>query len=600
MPKINLLDVTLKNFCSFGNNETTFKYQTGINAVTGHIANSTRRNGIGKSTLLVDSASFAIYGKPLRGGKVKLDELVNNVNKKGCEVTLRLEVDSDVLKIVRKMKPGSLEVFVNDSDSPKQFDSKAHTQEWLEDKIGISHTCFSNILVLNINSSTPFLDMDKARKREVMEDILTLGVYGKMAEKAKTRHLNAKDNMKDFEGDFRSAVSAFNLAKESRESIDEKLKHFKEEKKNHINELNEEINQLRTEDENIRKNTRWGDYTKKVDDFHKNVMDCIKRLAELNSEISDHKKQIRDTNDVLERLDSKPHCPLCKSKIDEKNEIALNYITECRKKVEDNNNLLKQKQKEHKEQFELKDKNERNESKAKKIMASQEQANRRLDVIASLIESRTSQLEEAENRKFDADGIISDDRLKDLESEVKKTEKEYEKAEKEFNYFKVIRKLLGEEGMRKFVVSKILPYLNTKVNEYLKVMGSDYTLVFDANLEASINTKTRDNRSYPSLSAGERKRVDVAVLLALMAVSKMQNSVDTNILVLDEVLDTSMDNEGVESFLDYLKNQFKIKYPEKCIYIITHRKEIADDNFDRLVNLVNKNGFTYIDSIIDF
>lgn len=600
MPKINLLDVTLKNFCSFGNNDTTFEYQSGINVVTGHAANSTRRNGIGKSTLLVDAASFAIYGKPLRGGKVKLDDLVNNVNKKGCEVTLRLQVDSDILKISRKLKPGSLEVFVNDSETPKKFDSKAHTQEWLEDKIGISHTCFSNILVLNINSSTPFLEMDKAKKREVMEDILTLGVYGKMAEQAKTRHLNAKDNMKDYEGDFKSAVSAYNLAKESREGLDERREKFEQEKQKHIAELEKEINDLRVEDESIRKKTRWGDYSKKIEQFHKFVMVGINRIAELNSEITDHKKQIKEANDVLKKLDGEPHCPLCSSSLDSKNTIALKYIEDCRKKVNENETQLKEKENEYEKQLEEKSKNERNESKAKKIIADQEQANRRLDVIASLIDSHTKQLDEAMHRTFESNGVISDDRLNELNEEVKRTEEEYENAEKEFNYFKVIRKLLGEEGMRKFVVSKILPYLNTKVNEYLKIMGSEFTLIFDANLEETISTKTRDTRGYPSLSAGERKRVDVAVLLALMDVSKMQNSVDTNILVLDEVLDTSMDNEGVESFLEYLKNQFKTKYPEKCIYIITHRKEIADDNFDRLINLINKNGFTYIDSIIDF
>lgn len=600
MPKIQLLDVTLKNFCSFGNDETTFEYQPGINVVTGHAANSTRRNGIGKSTLLVDAASFAIYGKPLRGKKVKLADLVNNVNKKACEVTLRLKVDSDVLKIVRKIKPGGLEVFVNDSDQPKKFDSMANTQEWLENKIGISHTCFSNILVLNVNSSTPFLDMEKAKKREVMEDILTLGVYGKMAEQAKTRHLDAKDNMKDFEGDFKAAVSSFNMAKESRENIEEERQRFEAEKSKHIDELKSEIEQLEFEHDSIKKKTRWGDYSEKLKDFVTKHDECVKRSQEINWEVQQLKKTIEQNKEVLDKLDGEPHCPLCKSSFNETNAIALQYINDCRKSIESSESKIKDYQKELKKVLEDKEKHQRNKTKATEIIEAQNKANRRLDVIASLIESKNASLEEAKNRVFSGNGIVSDARFAELQAEVERTEEEYNKAEKEFNYFKVIRKLLGEEGMRKFVVSKILPYLNTKVNEYLKTMGSEYTLIFDANLEETITTKTRDERGYANLSAGERKRVDVAVLLSLMDVSKMQNSVDTNILVLDEVLDTSMDTDGVEAFLDYLKNKFTAKYPEKCIYIITHRKEIADDNFDRLINLVNKNGFTSIESIVNF
>jgi DNA repair exonuclease SbcCD ATPase subunit len=130
-------------------------------------------------------------------------------------------------------------------------------------------------------------------------------------------------------------------------------------------------------------------------------------------------------------------------------------------------------------------------------------------------------------------------------------------------------------------------------------MGSDYSLVFDNNLVEKVITRTREVRDYNNFSSGEKKRIDLSILLALMDIAKVQNSVDTNILVLDEVLDTSMDNEGVESFLFFLKNGFKQLYGDKCIYIITHRNDISADTFDRIVALKKTKNFTIIDKIVE-
>ena len=597
MSKIQLIDVTLKNFCSFGNDETVFSYEKGINVVTGHVANSTKRNGIGKSTLLVDAASFAIYGKPLRGAKVKKEELINDINKKNCVVTLRVKVGKDIFKIIRGIKPNILEVFINDNDVPQKFDSMANTQKWLEDAIGISHTCFSNILVLNINSSQPFLAMDKAGKRTVIEDILSLSVYGRMADQAKNRHLDAKTNMKTFEGDFKAAVSALDMAKESRENVDKARSEFDQNKSNEIASLEDDIINLSNEIETIEKETNWKDFSEKLVEFQEKRESTIQSIADLTSDIRTNKKDIADNEEVINTLGDKPSCPVCHSPTD--NPVAAKYIQECRENLSKNKKSLEANNEQLIKEKEKKEKCESNIQKAEKLINAQERANRRKDTIQTQIENKKEEIEKAKNREFSAGDIVSDERLDNLMENMKEAEIQFNDSEKEFNHFAMIRKLLGENGMRKFVVSKLLPFLNGKINEYLRVMGSDESLVFDANLDEKITIKNR-HRAYTSLSSGEKKRVDIAVLLSLMDVAKMQNSVDTNILVLDEVLDTSMDADGVQSFLQFLKNAFKDKYPDKCIYIITHRKEIADDSFDRLINLVKKGGFTHIDSTICF
>jgi energy-coupling factor transporter ATP-binding protein EcfA2 len=133
----------------------------------------------------------------------------------------------------------------------------------------------------------------------------------------------------------------------------------------------------------------------------------------------------------------------------------------------------------------------------------------------------------------------------------------------------------------------------------MTTLGSDLTIKFDSNLTESIITRNRDSCLYNSFSGGEKKRIDLSVLLALMDIAKLQNSIDTNILVLDEVLDTAMDGEGVENFLVYLKEGFKSLYPDKSVYIITHRKELSEDYYDRMIVLEKKNGFTNISKIVE-
>jgi DNA repair exonuclease SbcCD ATPase subunit len=197
------------------------------------------------------------------------------------------------------------------------------------------------------------------------------------------------------------------------------------------------------------------------------------------------------------------------------------------------------------------------------------------------------------------DGVISNDDFAKLEIELKDSETKFEESQKSFKYNKFIRTVLGDDGVRKYITLKIIPFLNKTVNKYLFVLGSDYTIVFDSELNEKLIARNRDERPYSSFSGGEKRRIDLALLLALMDVSKTQNSIDTNILILDEVLDTSLDSEGAGSFIDHLKGSFRSAYPDKCIYIITHRKDaVGDDSFDTIIHLVKQHGFTTIDKVV--
>jgi DNA repair exonuclease SbcCD ATPase subunit len=223
--------------------------------------------------------------------------------------------------------------------------------------------------------------------------------------------------------------------------------------------------------------------------------------------------------------------------------------------------------------------------------------NLQINSLNEKIEAKKEAGKQESLRTLDIANIISDEVLNKQENEVKGFEDKFKSSVTKFDYHKFIRNILGEEGVSKYVVKKVLPFLNKKANHYLSVLGSDYTIIFDSELTEKLISRNRDPMPYASFSGGEKRRIDLALLLALIDVSKLQNSIDTNILILDEILDTSMDADGVECFMEHLNTAFKVAYPDKAIYVITHRKELGEEHFDSIINLVKRDGFTSIEGI---
>jgi DNA repair exonuclease SbcCD ATPase subunit len=593
--KITFQRVTLKNFLSFGNNETIFDYQKGINVVTGIVEGSTKRNGVGKSTLLVDSLSFALYGRPLRGdAHINKEDLINDINGRECSVAVDFTIDKESFTVTRTIKPNGLTIIHNDVEV--KFDSMKHTQDWLVTKLGISHTCFSNILVLNVNSSQPFLAMDAALKREVIEDVLSLNVYGRMSEQAKSIHLSSKGDKSVAETELRTYIKSLQVAEESIKSLKEKQEHFEEEKRLHCQEIENDIATLESRRDSITIDET--DYASLLSTAKTGLMNIDAKLMVLVKKEAECNKDMKDAQAVLKRLEHETTCPSCRTVLSE-SPMAQKWIQECKDKVAECETKLN-------DIFGKKELGKKaKEAKVSDISSLEAKINHvaqmksKRNVIVSQIDGKNSELAKTRARTLDLGSVISEEKYQEYKDSVKKSEQKMNDSVATFEYSKFIRNMLGEDGVRRFVLSKIMPFFNNKINHYLKLMGSDYSLIFDNNLVEKVITRTREERNYNNFSSGEKKRIDLAILLALMDIAKMQNSVDTNILVLDEVLDTSMDNDGVENFLDFLKNGFKKIYGEKCIYIITHRNDISNDTFDRIICLKKSKGFTTIEKIVE-
>jgi DNA repair exonuclease SbcCD ATPase subunit len=593
--KIVFKRVRVKNFLSFGNNETIFDYKTGINVVTSIIDGTTKKNGGGKSALLVDSISFALYGRPLRGdAHINKEDLINDVNQRDCSVSVDFNIDKEEYTVTRTIKPNGLTIIHNGQEV--KFDSMKNTQEWLINKIGISHTCFSNILVLNVNSSQPFLGMDASLKREVIEDVLSLNIYGRMSDHAKTIHLSSKGDKSILETEWKSALKQLDLANESMKSIQSKRDSFEEDKKINCDNIRKEIETLQDKINSVKIDDT--DYSSTISSLKESINNIDSKILVLIKKETECKKELRDATDVLKKLEHEIHCPTCKTVLSD-SPIAQKFLQECRDKIKSSEEMLKDIVSKKEVGKKAKDTKNSQILEIEDKISKSEQIKNQVKLYESQLNSKRKELEREMSRTLDLDSIISEEKHKEYKDAVVNSEMKMNESIETFEYTKLIRNMLGEDGVRKFVLSKIIPFFNTKINHYLKIMGSDYSLIFDNNLVEKVITRNRETRNYNNFSSGEKKRIDLSILLALMDIAKAQNSVDTNILVLDEVLDTSMDNEGVENFLFFLKNGFRQMYQDKCIYIITHRSDISADNFDRLVKLKKVKNFSIIDSIVE-
>jgi DNA repair exonuclease SbcCD ATPase subunit len=591
--KINFIDITIKNFLSFGEIPTTFTYNTGIHAVIGKVNPGGGRNGVGKTSGLVDALSFVLYGKTVR--KITKDKIINEKNEKNCVVTSRFDISGNNYKVERGISPNYLKVWENDTEI--QYDSMANTQKWLEEKIQINYTAFCNIIILNINHSKPFLEMEPKEKRPVLEDILSLNVYASLLKVAKERHLTASNDVKTMEITLKSEMERCEESKKRKKKIDEQLNQFEQEKQVRLNSIEKDINLQKEELSKYEALVENVSYTEVITQLRNKLNLCVEKINTLKQSQYKFSKAIQDSNETLLLLKNKPHCPACKTPTD--NPLIAEYITKTENTKLDSETKLK----EVNATIERGNTAKLNiETKIKEntvLESKQRELSGKISLVKNKIEMRQKEFNKEKERKLELNSIITDEEIIEQEKQVKLSEELFKTTSNRSKYFKVIRGILGEEGISKYVVKKILPFLNKKANHYLSIFGSDYTILFDSELNEKLISKNRNERPYNSFSGGEKRRIDLSVLLAMIDTAKSQNSVDLNLLVLDEVLDTSMDSDGVQNFMDHISTNFKVSYPDKCVYIISHRKEISAEYFDSIINLVNEDGFTRIESITE-
>ena len=556
-------NIRYKNFLSSGNTFTEINLRKDKSTlVVGH-------NGAGKSTVL-DALSFGLFGKPHR--KISKAQLVNSINEKHALVEVEFSVGTSNFKIIRGIKPNIFEIWKD----AKMINQSSHAMEYqkiLEQNIlKLNHKSFHQVVVLGSSSFIPFMQLNAGHRRDVIEDLLDINIFSKMNVILKEKNGGLKDKLS-------SINHSVDLIKNK---IDQQSKYIRdiaalttENKKKYekqIESANAKIKKLQDDNSKITNELdKFGDVDLTPLQNKKN--DVIAFRAEQKQEL----KTIAKRGLFLERNDE---CPTCEQPIQNKDKLVFETKNQAYQ-IETTLSMIESNYAEVEREIQLLQKtistvNEKTSTinSNNREIQSLNQSNSDLrsyleeEVSTDLNEAR-QELENIVNQKEDL-----------LEEKLKVTE--------QFNYNSVIAEMLRDTGIKTKIIKQYLPAINKLVNQHLQVL--DFFVSFDLNesFQETIRSRYRDDFTYESFSEGEKQRIDLSLLFTWRQIAKMKNSVATNLLILDETFDSSLDHDGVENLLKILHTLGE----DTNTFIISHKGDILDGKFESKIEFVKERNFS--------
>ena len=557
-----------KNFLSTGNNWTEIDLNKSKSTLI------IGGNGAGKSTML-DALSFALFGKPHRN--INKPQLVNSINNKDCSVEISFSIGINEYKIVRGIKPTTFEIWQNGS----MIDQSSHAKEYqkiLEQNIlKLNHKSFHQIVVLGSSSFVPFMQLPGQHRRDVIEDLLDINVFSKMNVLLKEKTSILKDSIKDVKYVVELLVNKISTQEKYIRDIISLNDDLVMRKRKDIDDLKSDISDL--ENENIGCN-------KFVEENQETMQKELNKANDKKQTLLQFKAtfqtQIKSLVKEAKFYKQNETCPTCTQSIDKK--LRDKNLAEAQSKAKELKEAMEHGSKESSIVEQTIEKFTDLAEKVRSNLATISANGNSISRIQGQIQSYETQLNEINGSNGDATKAQKDLHVLITEKNEKKNE-EYELNEK-LLYNKVMSEMLKDTGIKTKVIKQYLPVINHLVNQYLQTL--DFFVHFDLNenFQESIRSRHRDAFSYDSFSEGEKQRIDLALLFTWRQVAKMKNSVATNLLLLDETFDSSLDQDGVENLmriLDTLDN-------DTNVFVISHKGEILDGKFaDKIEFYKDKN-----------
>ena len=547
-------ELTYKNFLSTGNNPIKID----LNKSRSTLIVGT--NGTGKSTIL-DAISFALFNKPHRN--VKRGGLVNSVNGKGCEVTIEFETAGHTWKVLRGIKPNNFEVYQDGNMIDQQTNVRDY-QKFLEQNIlKLNHKSFHQIVVLGSSSFIPFMQLKAWDRRDVIEDLLDIGVFSKMKTVLKTRNNIQKD-----------------LAKTNRIALNNQKDKIEYQKK-HITQL-ESINEdaKQSYDEEIKDTQeKISSLKSKLDKYPlglRGTLNSLRKVREgLNTEKGRHTHSMKELVGKAKFFEVNTACPTCTQEISEdlKTSMLTDVKTQARQTQEDID-LNKTKYDET----------------IKTLDDVQTQISEMAD-ISSEISTHTDTMTKLVNKQVkevDVDGPVKE--LADMTYDLIDIQDNLTEAEDQVLYNNIAAEMLKDTGIRTKIIREYLPAMNALINKYLQTLEFFVAFHLNENFEESIKSRHRDEFVYANFSEGEKMRIDLSLLFAWRQIAKMKNSTNTNLLILDETFDSSLDDEGTDNLMKILKTLEK----GTNTFIISHKPDVLESKMDQKIQFTKRNNFSTI------
>ena len=565
---ITFQKIRWKNFLSTGNHFTELDFQeNSTNLIIG-------TNGTGKSTVL-DALTFVLFNKPFR--KINKPQLVNSANERDCLVEIEFSINTRQYLVRRGIKPNVFDIVVNGVEMHREADDRA-MQRLLEDNIlKVNYKSFTQIVILGSSTFVPFMQLTSANRREVIEDLLDIRIFSQMSNLLKDEIKTRKDQVKSLDLKKQTLKEKMKMQQDFIDELENRGKANIRTKEVKIQTLLEEENSLMNNNETLTENLQ--NVQKELEQFT-GATDKLRKLGNLKGKISNKVSTITKEHKFFT---DNTVCPTCGQDIEE--EFRVNRITDAQNKAKE----LQSGYKELEEAIKEEEKRERQFTTHSKEITSLTHGISKNNTKITGCQRQIRDLESEIQRITDqlANRTAENEKLEEFKENLQKvfstlSEKKTEITNHDFAY-----SLLRDDGVKTKIIKKYLPLINQQVNRYLQMMDFYINFKLDEEFSETIESPIHEKFSYASFSEGEKMRIDLSLLFTWREVARVKNSVNTNLLIMDEVFDSSLDGFGTDEFLKIIR--FIIK--DANVFVISHKVDLQD-KFESVIKFEKVKGFS--------
>ena len=566
---INFRNVTWQNFLSTGNTPIEIPLdKSGSTLIIGE-------NGSGKSTVL-DALCFGLFGKPFR--RIKKDQLVNSINERDCKVEIQFDIGKRKYLIIRGIRPNRFEIYMNGKLLNQDASAKDYQKQLENNILKLNHKSFTQVVILGSSSFIPFMQLTASARREVVEDILDIKIFSMMNVILKQKLKDLKLRQIEIGQSFEMLTTKISMTSDHIDFTKKKSKTSLKALEKKMNDNQKEIIELETQVDTLQGKVK--EYETDIYPKHEQLIKDKNELANIKWKMNEKSSKAEEEIKFFQENDD---CPTCEQHIDEEfkekaiesrqdkmmmSACGLVRLDEQLTEMEARKSLYYKIQSDARKQ-------EVDAAKKKSSSSSLQKFNRELYL----------QIEDIRN--IDSELIEDKTKLKVYKEEMKVVEKEKNRVTDDQNYSILAKQLLQDSGIKTKIIKKYLPIMNKLINSYLSALDFHVQFELDETFHETLKSRYRDEFSYSNFSEGEKMRIDLALLFTWRQIAKMKNSTNTNLLVLDEIFDSSLDANGTDEFLKILST-----ISNENIFIISHKSDLNIDKFDDLVRFEKIQNFS--------
>ena len=562
--------VRYRNFLSSGDNWTEIQLDRSSHTLI------VGQNGAGKSTML-DAISFALFGKAHRN--INKPQLVNSVNGKGMVAEIEFKVGAKEYKVIRGYKPVKFEIFVDGTLMNQNSHNKEYQKVLEQNILKLTHKTFHQVVVLGSSSFVPFMQLSALNRREVIEDLLDIGVFSKMNQILREKQAALREQTNHILHAIEINDTKQEAQKKYIRDISKINNDAKNQKETYIQETTQEVERL------VKENFENQDLANAVSgEITPKISKANETLATLNSYESEFNTKIKSLVKDTKFYEKNDHCPTCDQDIGE--ELKSRKLGEAKAKAS-----------------ELQSGSVKVQQEREAVLENLAELNEKQQQVQDLLQKVQINLQTVSTHNSNVDKARADiESLSDTHSDLSQANDDYDTLMAEYHelmetrnkqndqsaYNTVISEMLKDSGIKTKIIKQYLPVINQLVNQYLQILDFYVHFDLDEKFEETIKSRHRDAFSYDSFSEGEKQRIDLGLLFSWRQVAKMKNSISTNLLILDETFDSSLDEAGIDNLMKIIHTLGD----DTNVFIISHKGEMLDGKFESKIEFVKDKNFS--------